>query len=165
LESAETYEVLFHEAFHQFMHRHIPAAPVWVNEGLATYYGTARVTPQGLAFDRPRSEYADLVATAASAKRLIPLDDLMAAAPATFYSGEPIEGVSASRSMLSYAQSYTLVAYMLADPDGQQHLRKYLRELAAIETTAQAKQVTLKSFPPPLLSGMVTEWLQFVNRH
>ena len=38
-DSSQTYEVLFHEAFHQFAARFTPFIPTWANEGLATYYG------------------------------------------------------------------------------------------------------------------------------
>lgn len=164
-DSAETYEVLFHEAFHQFMHHFVPAAPIWVNEGLATYYGTARVTSHGLAFDRPRSEYADLVASAASARQLIPLHPLMTADATEFYSGAEVEGVGCLKTQLCYAQSYTLVAYMLSEPEGADHLRRYLRELAAVKSPNEARAVTLKVFPEALLAPMVDAWLRYVNRH
>ena len=29
----DTREVLFHESFHQFMHRYVKNAPAWINEG------------------------------------------------------------------------------------------------------------------------------------
>ena len=37
----ETCGIVFHEAFHQFMHRYIKDPPTWLNEGLATFYGCA----------------------------------------------------------------------------------------------------------------------------
>jgi len=37
----DTYEVLFHEAFHQFMHRYVKNPPVWLNEGMAVPGGGA----------------------------------------------------------------------------------------------------------------------------
>ena len=34
---AKAYPSFFHEGFHQFMHRYVPRAPIWLNEGLADY--------------------------------------------------------------------------------------------------------------------------------
>ncbi len=165
LTSQETYDILFHEAFHQFIDRYIHAAPVWINEGLATYYGTARVTPRGLVFDRPRSDYADVVASVASLGQLIPLGELMTATSESFYRREPVPRTELDRVTLSYAQSYTLVAYMLGDAGGREHLRRYLRDLAKARDPDAAKVVTQTVFPDSLLSALVTEWLHFVNQH
>ena len=33
-------ETLFHEYLHAFVRHHLPAAPLWLNEGLAEYYST-----------------------------------------------------------------------------------------------------------------------------
>ena len=162
---AQTFRTLFHEAFHQFIDRHIPRVPTWLNEGLATYYGTVRVTPGGLVFDRPQSGFFQVVRNAVSARMLIPLDELMLSSRREFYSRAPVKGLSADRTTLSYAQSYTLVAYMLADPYGVEHLRRYLRELARAGTVAEVGAVTRQVFPDSLLSTMVPEWLTYVNRY
>lgn len=164
-DSHETYEILFHEAFHQFVHRHLPTVPMWVNEGLATYYGTARPTASGLVFDRPRSIFFKVVRDAADARCLIPLPELMLADSSTFLSPEKIEGVSFTRGVLHYAQAYTLVAFMLSDDAGAEHLREYLRSLAMAKNAAASRQKTQESFPDTLLHDMVTPWLAFVNKH
>ncbi|UCE59874.1 MAG: hypothetical protein JSU63_20820 [Phycisphaerales bacterium] len=161
----ETYEVIFHEAFHQFVDRFIPAMPTWVNEGLATYYGTARPTKGGLVFDRPRRGFFRIVRDATSAKKLIPFEELLSYDRASFYQRDPIEGVSFDRRILSYAQSYTLCAYLLSDSGGRKHLQKYLRALAQARNTATARQATLESFPAKLLESLVPGWLEFVNRN
>ncbi len=163
----ETYETLFHEAFHQFVSQHIKHPPLWLNEGLATYFGTARPTASGLAFDRPEQYYFQLVRDAVALKKLIPFDELMAYGPQEFYSREAIEtqGLAFDRTSLSYGQSYTLVAYLFSDPDGRVYLRKYIRELAKAESAAQAKEITRKSFTPKLLSDMTPRWLTLVNKH
>jgi hypothetical protein len=162
--SRQTYEVLFHEAFHQFAHRHVLFIPVWLNEGLATYYGTARPTKSGLAFDQPRVWYFGVVKDARAVGKLIPLDELMLSDASTFYDREPIAGLSHDRTTLSYAQSYTLVAYMLNDRHGPDHLRKYIRALAGAGSRAAARQVTQRHFEDKLLDAMVPPWLDYVNR-
>ncbi len=160
----KTYGVLFHEAFHQFVARYVPAMPTWLNEGLATYYGTARVTGKGLAFDRPASGYFRIVREGASVRQLIPLDELLHSSPAEFYSRKHVAGLSVPRRHLAYAEAYTLVVYLLSDSSGRKHLQRYIRELANAETDAQVRAVTARSFPPRLLETIVPEWLAKVNR-
>ena len=47
--SAGTWHVLQHEGFHQFVHAVIGGdIPVWVNEGMAEYFGKARFTGDGM---------------------------------------------------------------------------------------------------------------------
>lgn len=163
--SHQTYEILFHEAFHQFIHRYIPAVPIWLNEGLATYYGTARPTRSGLVFDRPRSAYFKVVRNGVDAKSLIPLRELMLFDHRAFYLPQPVEGLSVTRRVLAYAQAYTLITYILQDRPGQDHLRRHLRDLAGAATAADVRRITLRDFDDSLLDSMVPDWLAMVNRH
>lgn len=57
----DTRSVLFHEAFHQFMHRYVVNPPTWLNEGLAMYYGSAEPTRSGLKFTDPPGGFWKLV--------------------------------------------------------------------------------------------------------
>ena len=159
-----TYGTLFHEAFHQFAHRYILAIPTWLNEGLATYYGTARPGRSGLAFNRPRSDLFRLVRNAATNRKLIPLRELMESSQAAFYDQTPIDGLGCSHKTLCYAQSYTLASYMINDREGREHLRSYLRKLSSVKTSDDARQVTSAVFTDELLDAMVTPWIAHVNR-
>jgi len=163
-EADRAYEVIFHEAFHQFADRHIPLMPIWVNEGLATYYGTARPTPRGLEFVYPRRDLYHLVRDAASAKQLIPFDELLYFDQSAFYRQDAVPGVGFTRKPLCYAQAYSLCAYMLSDSAGREHLQEYLRALARARSPKQARQATAESFPPQLLKSLVPAWLEMVNR-
>ncbi|HEY3246135.1 MAG TPA: hypothetical protein VGM03_22555 [Phycisphaerae bacterium] len=163
-DSTEAYEVLFHEAFHQFIQRYVEFAPLWLNEGLATYYGTASPTANGLVFNRKRWEYFHYVQYAAGEKKLIPLDELMAEGADKFYGRARLPGLEVDRTDLSYAESYTLMAYLVADPNGREHLRKYIRGLAEAKSQAEALEVTRKTFPKKLLDDMVPGWMRAVNK-
>lgn len=162
---ADTYATLFHEAFHQFSNRHIPFAPMWVNEGLATYYETARPTGGGLAFDRPYDAFFQVVKEAADAKTLIPFDELLSANRSAFYDQGEIRGLRYPKAIVHYAQSYTLCAYILSDHEGKLLLRRYLKTLAAARGHADAVRITRETFPQSLLESLVTPWLQYVNKY
>lgn len=164
-DASETYTTLFHEAFHQFLHRHVPYAPMWVNEGLATYYETARPTGGGLAFDRRRDEFFQAVKEAADAKRLVPFDVLLAADRREFYDPVTVPGVRFPRSVIYYAQSYTVCAFILNDDEGRMLLRRYLQALAEATSDRDAARITAETFPATLLEALVTPWLQYVNKY
>lgn len=159
----DTYGTLFHEAFHQFARRYIPHIPIWINEGLATYYGTGRPGSSGLVFNRPRSDLFRVVGNAVTHRKLIPLHELLLSSKASFYSQKPIEGLGYRRKRLCYAQAYTLVSYMINDAQGREHLRTYLQKLAEAKNAADVRQITSEMFSERLLDAMVEPWLEYVR--
>lgn len=160
----ETHGILFHEAFHQFAHRYVPVIPTWLNEGLATYYGTARATRNGLVFNRPRPDYLRLIGDAARRRALVPLVTLMTSTAAEFYDRSPVPGVTGTRRTLCYAQSYTLMSYMINDGDGRGHLRGYIQQLSGAASHDEAQRITREVFTDELLAAMVDPWLAHVKR-
>jgi hypothetical protein len=164
-DSAETYETLFHEAWHEFVHRFVPWMPIWLNEGLAVHYGTARPTAGGLAFDRPPRHYYRIVESAALAGQLIPLRTLLGADRAWFYESARVPGLEVDRRTLCYAQSYTLAAYMVFDEQGREHLRRFIRRLAGARDEGDVAWITRELFPEELLGRMVPAWLEHVRKN
>ena len=163
--SNETYETLFHEAFHQFAFEYIRMLPTWLNEGLATYYGIARPTESGLAFDRPALAYFQIVRKAQAAKLLVPLRDLMLMSRAEFYEQSEVGKLSITYQALCYGQAYTLVAYILNNQAGATHLRLFLKDLADAKSANEVQKTTDRYFDKKLLDAMATEWLIFCQKH
>lgn len=163
--SSETFETLFHEAFHQFAHEYVPMLPTWLNEGLATYYGVARPTGSGLVFDRPASRYFRIVRGAKEAKLLVPLRDLMLMSRAEFYEQSEVGKLSITHRTLCYGQAYTLVAYILNDQAGATHLRQFLKDLADAKTSNDVQEITDRHFDKKLLEAMAADWLSFCQKH
>jgi len=159
-----TYGTLFHEAFHQFARRHMPAISIWLNEGLATYYGSARPVRGGLVFDRRESGFFRLVKEAARQGQLIPLRELITSTRAAFYEQSPVDGLTADRKTLCYAESYTLTSYMINDNAGRDFLRKYMRALSDVGTTEEAQRITREMFTDKLLVAMIKPWLAHVGQ-
>ncbi len=160
----DTYDTLFHESFHQFLHRYVPFAPIWIHEGLATHYGTAQATRRGLVFKQPERRFYRIVTMVSEAKDLIPLNELMTQSSQEFQSGKLHAGGTIDHRTLSYAQSYTLCMYMLNDDAGREHLQNYLRALALAKSPAQATRVTNEHFPKQTLNAMVPGWLALAKR-
>lgn len=163
-DSSQTYEVLFHEAFHQFAHRFMPYIPTWANEGLATYYGVARPTSSGLRFDQPAAWHFKAVQEARVARALIPLGELMVMDQARFYEREKIENPDVTHRSLCYAQSYALISYMLSDPAGTARLRAYLKELAGAKNRPAAVAISQSHFDAGMLEAMTPHWLTYCQK-
>ena len=88
----------------------------------------------------------------------------MESSQSAFYRRSLVDGLNASHRALCYAQSYTLVSYMINDGEGREHLRSYMNRLADVETAEDARQVTREMFTDKLLDAMVRPWLAYVNR-
>jgi hypothetical protein len=163
--SRDTYEVLFHEAFHQFMHKHLPNPPMWLNEGLAVYFGSGVPTGKGIAFTNVPTDRWKLAREAIDARKSIPLHEVVAASRAQFYDRTPVkiddfEGVT--RSSLFYSQSYTLLHMLQSDPEGRKRLQSYIRELADADGRA-SREITQKFFDEKTCRGLESHWARHVK--
>lgn len=160
----DTREVLFHEAFHQFLARYVPSAPVWLNEGLATHYGYARFERGQLSFRMPPAEKWQLVRKAISKKQHSDVCTVIGMGRTEFYDPAAVSlsgyrGVA--RTHVNYAQAYTLVHMMATDREGLKRLQAYLRDLAQAKLTAAASMD--KHFPASFCEELTPAWIQYVN--
>lgn len=161
----ETREVLFHEAFHQFMRRYIKKAPVWINEGLATHYGHARPSETGLTFSRAPTAHWKLMRELFSKRQAIPLWNVVSASRHEFDNREPItiKGFEdITRGNIYYTEAYTLVHTLLNHPAGLASLRGYLRDLAS-DQQSNTDSITRKYFGPDLCERLTPIWINHVN--
>ena len=161
----DTTEVLFHEAFHQFMHRYVANPPVWLNEGLAVHYGHARPGSGGLSFSRPPAIRWQLTRKLIEKGQALPLWDVVNAGHWEFYSHRPIKVSrfeNVTMSSLYYSQAYTLVHTLLSDQSGRERLRNYLRDLADDDGT-QTDRITREYFGPDVCEHMTSFWIKHVN--
>ena len=162
----DTYEVLFHEAFHQFMDRYIANPPVWLNEGLAVHYGYARPTAGGLSFRQPPPIRWQLTRKLIQKSQALSLWEIINADSRTFYSKVAISVSGFERvtvSSMYYAQAYTLVHTLLSDKSGRERLRDYLRDLARDKTGRKSHQITREYFGPDICEHMTPFWIKHVN--
>lgn len=161
----DTTEVLFHEAFHQFLHRYVKNPPTWVDEGLAVHYGNARPTSNGLSFRRPPPLRWKLVRKLIQKKQAIPLWDVVSARQITFYNPAPVHVPrfeNVTMKSIYYAEAYTLVHTLLSDRSGRERLCEYVRELAKDDGTRTA-QITREYFGPDVCEHMTPFWTKHVD--
>ncbi len=157
----DTYEILFHEAFHQFMDRYVKNPPVWLNEGLAVHYGYARPTASGLTFSRPPAVRWQLARRLIQKRQAVALWDIVNASHREFYSQMPVfENVT--RGDVHYTEAYTLVHTLLSDRTGRERLRNYLRDLAN-DDGWNTDKITREYFGPDVCEHMTPFWIKHVN--
>lgn len=158
----QTYEVLFHEAFHQFMHRHIPTAPVWLNEGLAVHYGHSRPIKGQLVFQRPDTRYWKMARDLIDNQKALPLWDVVSADRDAFYSHASFKLNNTRRVPRGerfYAQAYTLVHALLNDEGGRQRMQNYIRALAG-DDGRKLDQITEEYFGPDVCDRIAPYWVR-----
>ena len=161
----DTYSVLFHEAFHQFMCRYVKDPPMWLNEGLAVYYEGARPGRSGIRFINTRKNFWDILRKVIPTPEAIPLQRIVTASRATFYDETPIhvDGyLGVHRKTLYYAEAYTLVHLLLEHADGRERVQNYICDLAK-DDGMNTRAITEKYFDKATCDQLTHSWIRHVN--
>ena len=128
---AERDPTLLHEYAHLLINNHFSAAPLWLKEGLAEFYSTARVSRDGrrLTLGDPPAERV----RALRGGGFIPLAALFAVDQASPYYNEP------AKRGLFYAESWALVHYLSeARGGGREALARFTSLLAGGSPVGEA---------------------------
>jgi tetratricopeptide (TPR) repeat protein len=139
------YRVLYHEYTHVFFHLNFRGLPLWLDEGLAEYYGNTSIESKDAEVGVP-SEYQIRYL---KGNQLLPIDQLV-----TIDRTSPLYNTG-EHAGIFYAESWGLVHYLIASPDvrGQALIDKYLDALHATDDPIEAGKQTfgdLKKFSEKL---------------
>ena len=124
---------VYHEYFHFLSHATRAKVPVWVEEGLASYWGSTRLTAKAAEVGRPDARRLDQLRWGRG--RFLPLDELMAVDRSSPHYSQ------SEKAWQFYAQSWALVHYLLIGDrtgQGQEQLVDYLRRVGAGEPAPAA---------------------------
>ncbi len=127
----EDYGIVYHEYFHFLAHGTGVKMPVWLNEGLASYWGSTRLTSKASEVGRPDISRLDRLRTG----HFLPLEELMAVDRSSPHYSRSDE------AQLFYAQSWALTHYLMVGDlsgKGRDQLIDYLNRIAAGESTQEA---------------------------
>lgn len=135
---SRTFATLQHEGFHQFAWYHLgPNLPVWMNEGLAQYFEDAVIIDRGMELGLADPHRIEMVREALMTRNAVAIDELLRLNSTQWSSALRAD---ASRSGLLYAQSWSLVYFMIHGEDGQYRrpFETYLRLLSEGSTHDRA---------------------------
>ncbi len=128
---SEHYEIVYHEYFHFLIHRAGWELPLWVDEGLASFWGNTRLAAKAAEVGRPAVELVTYLRNG----RFMPLAEMMAVDHSS-----PAYKRRVKKEQF-YAQTWALVHYLnLGDQTGRRRRQfdDYLRRIAAGEPSEQA---------------------------
>jgi tetratricopeptide (TPR) repeat protein len=122
--------VVFHEYSHLLVGTMLRSVPIWLNEGLAEYFSTFRLTPGGkdALIGVPIKAHVQLLF-----EGFIPLREVLAVDQNSALYNE------GARRSIFYAESWALVHYLMTEvPSGQALINRYTGAIAGGATSEQA---------------------------
>lgn len=120
----ESYGTVYHEYFHFLVHATGASVPVWLDEGLASYWASTRLTAKVAEVGLPDVARLEIL----RAGHLLPLAELMAVERSSAHYSQ------SDKAQRFYAQSWALTHYlMVGDRSGQgrQQVVDYLLRIAS----------------------------------
>ena len=158
---SESAPVIYHEYTHLLLGNAMRAVPVWLNEGLAEYYSTYRLRPDGKGADIGHAIARHL---ALLRERFIPLTELLAV---NYSSDLYNEG---DRRSIFYAESWALTHFLMTElPSGQDLINQFAGTIAGGARPDQAFASTFgmtpAAFEPKLKVVRPPAHVQVVGLH
>ena len=124
----DPYSVAFHEYVHLHMQDNVPRAPIWLNEGLAEFYGHLQFSGGEALLGVPLP-YLNLLRN----EELLPLTTLLSIDIRSPHYNEQ------DKSGIFYGESWALVHYlMLGGPGRQDQFKRFLQQVSRGEDAAKS---------------------------
>ena len=126
------YHALYHEYAHALLHLNFSGLPLWLDEGLAEFYGNSRLGEKESRVGTIDESHLYIL----SQNKLLPIETLLNVEQGSPYYNE------ANQASVFYAESWALVHYMLLDPEArqQQLLQKFVAAWSKGGTQIEAAQ-------------------------
>jgi len=152
-------EVVFHEAFHQYLDTAVSDVPYWLNEGFAEYFGATRFTEDNRAVEGGilvgrltglKSHLEDL-------KEPVPFARIMQMNPRDFMQSETVG--------LHYAQSWSMVHFFRRGKNAPAtaKFQAYVDALIAGKKAPEAYQCTFGNAKAPALDTLEDAWRRYLE--
>ncbi|MEM1209991.1 MAG: DUF1570 domain-containing protein [Planctomycetota bacterium] len=160
--TSRVYRVLQHEGFHQFAWAYIGEdLPVWVNEGLAQYFEDAIFTGKRMRTGLADARRIDLVRDALETERAVDLEEIISMSGRTW---SDTLAADPQRSSLLYAQSWSLVYYLIHGRDGR-YRNAFQRYLVLISDGQRSARAMREAFGVESLAGIERLWSEHARDH
>jgi tetratricopeptide (TPR) repeat protein len=153
----KTFEVLNHEAFHQYLHDYVEAAPQWFNEGLGDYFGAFQYVKAGKSekmLPRPNLDRFYFIKSVMDTPSFRPAAELMAMTQAEMY-----DELTMSQN---YAQAWAIIYFIMEGqkPQYQKTLVSYFKTLQKGQDPGEAYSATFGKLD---MARFDQEWKSFIG--
>jgi tetratricopeptide (TPR) repeat protein len=124
----------FSTAFHEYVHLHlkdnVPGVPLWLNEGLAEFYGSMQFSGGEALLGAPLAHYIQLLRS----QEMLPLATLFSIGSNSPHYNEQ------EKSGIFYGQSWALVHYLMLGGGGgrQEQFKRFLQQVGRGDAPAKA---------------------------
>jgi hypothetical protein len=147
--TAATWHVVQHEGFHQYAHERIGPLPIWVEEGLADYFGEAIFTGDRFIFGIIPPWRLQRVQQMIRGNRYRPMEDIM---------GYGYEDWNRDITIENYDQAWSMVQFLAQGKEGklQKPFEDYVRQ---VSHGRAAKQAWRETFGP--IQDFQEAWRQY----
>jgi Tfp pilus assembly protein PilF len=109
VETENPYQIVYHEYTHAIINLNFRGMPVWLNEGLAEFYANSTILDKEIQVGKASPYHLQEL----QQERLIPIDALLTADEHSPFYNE------ANHASMFYAESWTIVHYLMLDPDAR----------------------------------------------
>ncbi|MEM6334185.1 MAG: DUF1570 domain-containing protein [Planctomycetota bacterium] len=153
--TTRTQVVLQHEGFHQFAWSYIGRdLPVWINEGLAQYFEDGIFTGRRMRTGMADARRIAMVRNAIETEQAIPLEQIVSL---TGQAWSDTLATDPQRSSLLYAQSWSIVYYLVHGRDGR-YRAAFQRYLQLVSEGRRSDQAMRQAFGVESLAGIDAQW-------
>lgn len=149
--------VIQHEGFHQFAYsRFGDDLPIWVNEGLAEFFGESVVVGETLIVGQSTPRVLEAVKNAIELNKYVPFRQMLAMTPKQW--GGALEDGSAS---INYHQAWSMVHFLVYGHGGR-HLGAFETYLRHLNNGLPSEQAFVKSFGSDI-AAFESEWKKYAR--
>lgn len=135
IEGPNPYEVVYHEYTHALMNINFRDLPLWLNEGIAEFFGNSTIHDNYVEIGKIAPYHLQIL----QQLKLIPIPTLLQADHSSPYYNEN------NRASLFYAESWAIVHYLEMDPEARK--RNLLRDfLVAYDASGSYIEAAQKTF-------------------
>lgn len=147
-QGTSAFHTIYHEYTHALLHMNYSRVPLWLNEGLAEFFGNSTLTARDVTTGAADKTHLYVL----SKNELLPMETLLQVKENSPYYNEM------NRASIFYAESWAVVHYLLLDPEArrQQLLGKFF---AAWNKSGDAVEAAREAF------GDLTSFGETIKRY
>jgi len=148
--------VLQHEGFHQFAYSRFGSdLPIWVNEGLAEFFGEAVLVGKELVIGQTTPNVLDRVRNAIEEESYVPFRQMISMSSEQW--GSNVRNGDAS---LQYHQAWSMVHFLIYGEDGR-YQRAFEQYLKLMNNAVRSEDAFIRAFGAADLEGFERKWREY----